>query len=145
MTSLIAVRTSSRRRVTAGPALSVELDMAVDPIDRSSAMTALISATSLSSGSGGPTDTFLRSLAHAFDHSALGCAVAPNEIHLHDYSTDPFRFPDYDGFVSRAHCGRTIDCGQPAAEVLQSELQFLGQLLDRDLVNELKVQAAEKT
>jgi hypothetical protein len=75
----------------------------------------------------------------------LPIKIFDNEIHLYDYSTDPFRFPDYDGFISRTRCGRTTDCGQPAAEVLQPELRFPGQLLNRDLVSELKVQAAGKT
>ena len=63
--------------------------------------------------------------------------IYDGEIHLYDYSTDPFRFPDYDGFISCTFCGRTSEGGRPAVEVLKPELEFLGQLLDRDLISEL--------
>jgi hypothetical protein len=80
---------------------------------------------------------------HPWYYKPFGCWLFPikryrGEIHLYDYSTDPFRFPYYDGFIGYTHCGRTTVCGQPASEVLQAELQFLGKLLDRDLVSELK-------
>ncbi|HRQ89022.1 MAG TPA: DUF3109 family protein [Bacteroidia bacterium] len=56
---------------------------------------------------------------------------------LHDESTDPQRFPDYDGFVCRTHCGRTCPGGEPAWQVLEEELRFLGGLAGRDLVAEI--------
>jgi hypothetical protein len=68
--------------------------------------------------------------------------VSDSGIRLYDEATDPFKFPDYDGFVSKTHCGRTSDCGAPAAEVLRQELDFLGKLLDRDLLAEMN--AAKK-
>jgi hypothetical protein len=52
-------------------------------------------------------------------------------------ATDPFRFTDCDGFISRTFCGRTSQCGQTAAEVLKLELVFLGQLLKPDLISEV--------
>ncbi len=61
-------------------------------------------------------------------------AVSAPNITLPDESTDPFRFPDYDGFASRTFCGRSCAGGQPAADVLRNELEFLGRMLDRDLV-----------
>jgi hypothetical protein len=63
--------------------------------------------------------------------------LADSGIRLYDEATDPFKFPDYDGFVSKTPCGRTSDCGTPAADVLRQELDFLGKLLDRDLLAEM--------
>ena len=73
----------------------------------------------------------------------LPIKISNSEIHLYDYTSDPFRFPDYDGFVSCTSCGQTSPCGLPAAEVLKPELEFLGQLLHRDLINEVNVAASE--
>lgn len=56
---------------------------------------------------------------------------------LHDEETDPQRYPDYDGFVSRTHCGRNCPGGDPAWRVLEEELRFLGGLGGRDLVAEI--------
>ncbi len=56
---------------------------------------------------------------------------------LHNESSDPQRFPDYDGFVSRTPCGRTCVDGEPAWRVLEEELRFLGELGGRDLVAEV--------
>jgi hypothetical protein len=67
--------------------------------------------------------------------------LTDSAIRLYDEATDPYRFPDYDGFVIRTFCGRTEQCGQPAAEVLKEEIDFLGKLLDRDLLAEVKLPA----
>jgi hypothetical protein len=64
--------------------------------------------------------------------------LTDTDIRLYDEATDPYRFPDYDGFVIRTFCGRTEQCGQPAAEVLKEEIDFLGKLLDRDLSAEVQ-------
>lgn len=64
--------------------------------------------------------------------------LSQSAIRLYDEATDPNKLPDYDGYVIRTHCGRTDTCGRPAAEVLQEELDFLGRLLDRDLVAEIQ-------
>jgi hypothetical protein len=79
---------------------------------------------------------------HPWYYKPFSCWLLPikiydGEIHLFDYDSDPFRFPDYDGFFSRIFCGRTEECGQPAAIALRPELEFLGRLLDRGLVAEL--------
>jgi hypothetical protein len=79
---------------------------------------------------------------HPWYYKPFSCWLLPikiynGEIHLFDYETDPFRFPDYDGFISRISCGRTSEFGQPAAITLRTELEFLGRLLDRDLIMEL--------
>lgn len=57
---------------------------------------------------------------------------------LYSEETDPQRFPDYDGFVCRTHCGRTSDGGEPAWRVLREELQELGAIGGRDLVGEIE-------
>lgn len=57
---------------------------------------------------------------------------------LHDESSDPQRHPDYDGFVSRTHCGRGCADGEPAWRVLEAELRFLGALGGRDLLEDLR-------
>jgi hypothetical protein len=55
---------------------------------------------------------------------------------LHSDRTDPYRFPGYDGFVSRIFCGRTDPHGAPAAVVLADELIFLSRIVGRDLLVE---------
>ena len=56
---------------------------------------------------------------------------------MYEQETDPNRFPGYDGYVCQTHCGRTSTDGQPARELFRDELEFLGQLLGRDLVTEI--------
>ena len=53
--------------------------------------------------------------------------VSPERITIYDENTDPYRYPDYDGFASRTFCGRTAALGRPAYEVLRAELELLGQ------------------
>jgi len=57
---------------------------------------------------------------------------------VHDRSTDPQTFPDYDGFASQTHCGRIDDCSDPAFEILADELTMLGRLGGRDLLGEIR-------
>jgi hypothetical protein len=85
---------------------------------------------------------------HPWYYKPLSCWLLPikisdSEIHLYDCASDPFRFPDYDGFVSRIFCGQTSDCGLPAAEVLKPELEFLGRILHRNLISEANGEALE--
>ena len=63
----------------------------------------------------------------------------PSRLTLHTPQTDPQRFPDYDGFASRTPCG-TIreDSGQPAWQVLRSEIERLGRIGGRDLIGEIE-------
>lgn len=61
---------------------------------------------------------------------------------LHSARTDPYRFPGYDGFVSRIFCGRTCPGGAPAAVVLAEELTFLSRIVGRDLLAEATGAAA---
>jgi hypothetical protein len=56
---------------------------------------------------------------------------------LHDARTDPYRFPGYDGFVSRIFCGKTCAGGAPASAVLADELTLLSRIVGRDLVAEV--------
>jgi hypothetical protein len=62
--------------------------------------------------------------------------VSPERITLFDETTDPFRYPDYDGFASRTFCGRAAPLGRPTYEVLRPELEFLGRILGRDLTSQ---------
>jgi hypothetical protein len=55
---------------------------------------------------------------------------------LHSERTDPYRFPGYDGFVSRIFCGRTCPGSSPASSVLADELTFLSRIAGRDLLAE---------
>jgi hypothetical protein len=85
---------------------------------------------------------------HPWYYKPFGCWLLPiklsdSEIRLYDDATDPFRFPDYDGFVSRIFCGKTCDRGLPAAEMLKPELELLGRLLGRDLVSEANARTIE--
>jgi hypothetical protein len=78
---------------------------------------------------------------HPWYYKPFSCWLLPikiwkSEIHLYTDETDPFRFPDYEGFTSRTCCGRTSESGLSAAEVLKPELEYLGRLLGRDLVAE---------
>ncbi|MEM1444131.1 MAG: hypothetical protein AAGF67_17420 [Verrucomicrobiota bacterium] len=57
---------------------------------------------------------------------------------LHDETTDPQRFDDYDGFVCRTHCGRSEEQGEPAWKVLREELEALGEIGGRGLVSEME-------
>src|SRR2546421_1398140 len=64
---------------------------------------------------------------HPWYYKPFSCWLLPikiydGEIHLYDYSTDPFRFPDYDGFISCTFCGRTSEGGRLVVEVLEPEL-----------------------
>ncbi len=44
---------------------------------------------------------------------------------LHSEESDPQRYPDYDGFVCRTHCGRACSDGEgePAIETLKEEIE----------------------
>jgi hypothetical protein len=80
---------------------------------------------------------------HPWYYKPFACWLHPikisaSGIHLYDETTDPNRFLGYDGFASRTHCGRTSECGSAAAELLEEEIEFLGKILDRDLVSEIR-------
>jgi hypothetical protein len=79
---------------------------------------------------------------HPWHYKPFGCWLHPislssSAITLPDDTTDPFRLPGYDGFASKTFCGRNCDDGEPAADVLRTELEFLGRLLRRDLFEEM--------
>jgi hypothetical protein len=80
---------------------------------------------------------------HRWYYKPFTCWLHPiklskDAIRLYDETSDPNILPKYPGFVIRAFCGRTEECGRPAAEVLAEELDFLGKLLDRDLLSEVQ-------
>jgi len=77
---------------------------------------------------------------HPWFYKPLTCwlhpiSVSPEKITVYDEKTDPYRFPDYDGFLIQTFCGRTMPLGRPAYEVLRPELEFLGRILGRDLIS----------
>lgn len=76
---------------------------------------------------------------HPWHYKPLTCWMHPIDVvhgvvTLHDESNDPYRYPDYDGYVCRTHCGRTVPGGEPALSVLHEELAFLARLMGRDLL-----------
>jgi hypothetical protein len=78
---------------------------------------------------------------HPWYYKPFSCWLLPiklwkTEIRLFNKETDPFRFLDYDGFISQTFCGQTAKCGLPAVQVLEPELTYLGHILNRDLVSE---------
>jgi hypothetical protein len=79
---------------------------------------------------------------HPWYYKPFSCWLLPiklwkGAIRLFDKITDPFLYPDYPGFISCIHCGRTDESGAPASELLTPELEYLGKLLNRDLIGEL--------
>jgi len=79
---------------------------------------------------------------HPWYYKPFNCWLLPiklwkGAIRLFDKTTDPFLYPDYPGFISRTFCGRTDASGEPASKLLTPELEYLGKILDRDLVGEL--------
>ena len=62
----------------------------------------------------------------------------PALLTLHNSESDPQKFPDYPGFASRTHCGRTEPSGNPAHEVLAPELTYLSTISSRDLLAEIR-------
>ncbi|HEX2095639.1 MAG TPA: hypothetical protein VHG28_24795 [Longimicrobiaceae bacterium] len=83
---------------------------------------------------------------HPWHYKPLACWLHPislsaEGIRLHDETSDPYREDGYAGFTSQTHCGRTDPCGQPAREVLRTELEFLGEILGRDLPGETRGEA----
>jgi hypothetical protein len=81
---------------------------------------------------------------HRWFYKPTGCWLHPlttdysadAPLGLHDAHSDPYRFPGYDGFLSRTFCGHTCRQGPPAFETLREELSFLGAILGRNLVAE---------
>jgi len=84
---------------------------------------------------------------HRWYYKPFTCWLHPiklskGEIRLYDETSDPNILPDYPGFVIRTFCGRTEELGRPAAEVLSEEIDYLGKLLNRDLLSELQANKA---
>ena len=85
---------------------------------------------------------------HPWYYKPFACWLHPIKlsatgIRLYDEDTDPDRFPGYDGFACRTHCGRASSCGTAASQVLGEELEFLGRLLGRDLLGEMERQTVD--
>lgn len=78
---------------------------------------------------------------HPWTYKPLACwlhpiSISAEQITLPSTRTDPYP----GGFASQTHCGREDLCGQAAHEVLVHELAFLGQMLGRDLLAELRAE-----
>jgi hypothetical protein len=56
------------------------------------------------------------------------------KISLHNYETDPYCLPNYDGYVSRTMCGSVKECGDKAHQVLKEELRYLGAIINQNLM-----------
>jgi hypothetical protein len=81
---------------------------------------------------------------HPWYYKPFSCWLLPiklwkGAIRLFDKITDPFLYPDYPGFISRIRCGLTDERGEPASVLLTPELEYLGKLLNRDLIRELAI------
>lgn len=79
---------------------------------------------------------------HPWYYKPFSCWLLPiklwkGTIRLFNKMNDPFLYPDYPGFISRTFCGRTDASGEPASKLLAPELEYLGKILDRDLIAEL--------
>lgn len=61
-----------------------------------------------------------------------------SRLTLHDETNDPQVYSDYNGFTCRTHCGRTCEDGEPAYLVLKEELEMLGRIGGRDIVEEIE-------
>ncbi|WP_204106396.1 MULTISPECIES: hypothetical protein [Spirulina sp. CCY15215] len=53
-------------------------------------------------------------------------------------NNEPHQSETFLGFTTYTFCGKTQDCGQPAFEVLAKELNFLGEIADRNFAEEIK-------
>jgi hypothetical protein len=87
---------------------------------------------------------------HPWYYKPFSCWLLPiklwdGAIRLFDRMTDPFIYPDYPGFISRTFCGRTDEKGVPASELLTPELEYLGEILNRDLIGELAADGKSST
>jgi hypothetical protein len=79
---------------------------------------------------------------HPWYYKPFSCWLLPikiweGEIRLFNKESDPFLYPGYTGFISCILCGRTDESGSPASELLKPELEYLGKILGRDLIEEL--------
>lgn len=77
---------------------------------------------------------------HPWYYKPIACWLFPvhlegGKVWLPDSKTDTFSLPDYPGYVSQIFCGRECSEGEPAYKVLRPELEFLGKISERDLIN----------
>ncbi|AFZ60553.1 hypothetical protein H6G54_11510 [Anabaena cylindrica FACHB-243] len=68
--------------------------------------------------------------------------IAPGEnqpeILLPSSETEPWHLPDFDGYFTKAFCGKPADCGQLGYILLQEELKFLGEIVGRNFAQEIQ-------
>lgn len=84
---------------------------------------------------------------HPWHFKPTGCWLHPIQIlpgsppivRLPSRETDPYRFDEYDGYVSQTRCGEDVEAGQPAYRLLDAELEAISRLGDNDLLDEIRV------
>ncbi len=84
---------------------------------------------------------------HPWAYKPTACWLFPisirgDAIRIYDETNDPSRYEAYSGFVTYTGCGQTCAGGRPAAEVFTDELQYLGDIIGRDLIAEVNDQVA---
>jgi hypothetical protein len=84
---------------------------------------------------------------HPWYYKPIECWIFPIYIietengvgfYLPNPETDPWRRPDYPGYIAYSFCGRAKPCGRPAYELLEPELTILGQIVERDFAAEMR-------
>ena len=85
---------------------------------------------------------------HAWSYKPSSCWLHPivldnDRITLFSAETDRNNIGDYRGYGSRTFCGRTVAQGIPAFEALSAELNWLGGIIGRDLIGEIRAQLVE--
>ena len=63
-----------------------------------------------------------------------------NVITLYNNETDPCNLPNFDGYASKTLCGKIRKDGLPAYQVLKNELDYLGKIININLVDEIEKQ-----
>jgi hypothetical protein len=77
--------------------------------------------------------------------------IAPGEnqpeILLPSPEFEPWLMPDFDGYFTKVFCGKPSNCGQLGYILLEQELKFLSEIVDRNFVQEIQdslVKSGEK-
>ncbi len=80
---------------------------------------------------------------HPWYYKPITCWLHPitmraGAINLPSKETDPHITATYPGFVSASPCGGVCKKGPPASETLKEEVDFLGKIIGRNLLAEIK-------
>jgi hypothetical protein len=80
---------------------------------------------------------------HRWHYKPISCWLHPIRISLdeeipritlYNSKTDPYRLPNYDGYASKTLCGSVKKCGDKAHQVLKEELEYLGAIINQNLM-----------